>query len=317
MKAAFNIKLQGFPQANRDAMITIKQQATGAEVVKERKPFLDGSLTVRDLDPGLYEVEVRHPNLTTPIDRRVVRLFPTPVPTQVFVPVPADLFRDTPIRDIPDVDLGPVQQAATAARNALQPIAGKSPGEAIRAADWNTLAGAVSDLAGAVLQLAGLVSPQGHNHPEIEEKIGEVQENLRRFAEAYGRSLLELRRELETENLRQQVTDVLDQGGASADLRTRVLDRVAELERTTQSDTPNFTRKLATTGTLLLNAVNEIAVARGAEGETFLQSEAVQKLSGMARQYSEAGTQVKPESELQTYQRTTTTAGSKVQIFRR
>ena len=308
-KAAFSIKLQGFTPANRDATITLRQEATGTSV--ERKPFLDGSLLVRDLDPGFYEVEVRHPNLTQVIDRRRVRLFPSPTPTQIFVPVAADLFRDTPIRDIPDADLGPVQQTLSAAKSALQPIAGKAAGEAIRAADWNTLVSALSDVCTAVAQLTAQVSPQGHNHPELEEKIGEVQDNVRRFSEAFGRSLLEMRRELEAENIRKQATDVLDLGGASDDLRSRVLTRVDDLVKNTQSDTPNFTRKLSVTGEVLLNAVNDIATARGAEAETFLNSAAVQKLRGSAQQYADAGTQTKPEAELQTYMRTTTTSGGK------
>jgi hypothetical protein len=291
-KAAFTIKLQGFSAANRDATVTLRQEATGTTI--ERKPFLDGSLLVRDLDPGFYEVEVRHPNLTQVIERRRVRLFPSPIPTQIFVPIAANLFRDTPIRDVPDADLGPVQQTLSAAKASLQPITGKAPGEAIRAADWKSL-----------------VAPHGHNHRELEEKIGEVQENVRRFGEAFGRSLLELRRELEAENLRKQALDMLDLGGASADLRSRVLTRVDELAKNTQADTPNFTRRLSVTGEVLLNAVNDIATARGAEAETFLNNEAVQKLRGAAQQYADAGTQTKPEAELQTYMRTTTTSGNK------
>lgn len=308
-KASFTIKLQGYPPANRDTTITLRQEATGTAI--ERKPFLDGSLLVRDLDPGFYEVEVRHPNLTQVIDRRRVRLFPSPIPTQIFVPVPADLFRDTPIRDIPDADLGPIQQTVTAAKAALQPVAGKAPGEAIRAADWNTLVNALTDVCSAVSQLTSLVSPQGHNHPELEEKIGEVQDNTRRFAEAFGRSLLEMRRELEAESLRKQATDVLDLGGASDDIRSRVFTRVNELVNSTQSDTPNFTRRLSVTGEVLLNAVNDIATAQGAGGEAFLNNDTVKKLRGAAQQYADAGTQTKAEAELQTYMRTTTTSGGK------
>ena len=305
--AAFNIQLQGFPAANRDATVRLVNQATGAVV--ERKPFLDGSLTMRDLEPGPYEIAVLHPNLTLPIDRRIVRLFPQPAPTYVPIPVPADLFRDTPIRDIPDADLAPVQQAATSVRDRVRPIASKAPGEVIRASDWNTLAAAVGDIAAAVLELTQLVAPKGHNHPEIEEKIGEVQENLRRFAEAFGRSLVELRREIETENLRDKVRKVLDLGGASDDLRNRVLERVADLEDKVQSDTPVFTGRLAVAGSLFLTAVNELAVAQGANADQFLANPEVQTLSGIARQYVETGTQTRPESELLTYQKTTTAAG--------
>jgi hypothetical protein len=291
-------------------VVKLTNEATG-EVI-ERKPFLDGSLQVRDLIPGPYELEVSHPNLTLPIDRRKIRLFPQPAPTFVPIPVPEDLFRDSPIRDIPDADLGPIQQAASSARDRLQPVAGKGPGEAIRAADWNTLVGAMVDLSTAVLQLTALVSPRGHDHPEIAEKIDEVQGNLRRFAEAYGRSLLELRREIETQSLRRNLTDVLDLGGANDDLRQRLVDRVSDLDTKLQVETPVFTQKLANTGSVILTAINEMAVAKGAEADTFLANPAVMQLAGVARQYSEAGSQTRPESELQTYVRTSSTTGGKL-----
>jgi hypothetical protein len=67
-KAAFQIQLQGFVPAYRDAVVKLTNESTGQVV--ERKAFLDGSLAVRDLDPGMYEIEVNHPNLNLPIERR-------------------------------------------------------------------------------------------------------------------------------------------------------------------------------------------------------------------------------------------------------
>ncbi len=131
MKAAFNFQLQGYQPAFRDATISLVHEATGQTF--ERKAFLDGSLVVRDLDPGFYQVSVRHPNLINVIDQRRVRLFPQPAPTKIFVPVPADIFRDTPIRDIPDADLAPVQQTAASVNATVSPIGSKQPGEAILA----------------------------------------------------------------------------------------------------------------------------------------------------------------------------------------
>jgi hypothetical protein len=308
--AAANIQLQGFVAANRDAVVHLTQEATGETI--SRQPFLDGSLLIRDVDPGFYQLQVTHPNLLTPIDTRRIRIFPQPAPTFIPIPVPADLFTDTPIRDIPDADLGPVQQAATAVKSSLAPIASKGPGEAIRAADWNTLASGVMDLATAVMTLTTLVSPIGHAHPEIEEKIGEVQENIRRFAEAFGRSLLELRRELETAYLRQYTIETLDLAQAPAQVRTDALARIDDLQATTQADTPTFTQKLAATGNVLLAQVNDLAVAQGAGADDFRAQPTVKALVDSARNYSEAGTQIKAESELQTYQRTTTAAGPKL-----
>jgi len=307
--ATFDIQLQGFTPANRLAEVKLVNQVTGVEIT--RKPFLDGKLLLRDLDPGPYEVEVTHPNLIQPIDRRVIRLFPQPAPTFVPIKVPPALFRDTPIRETPDADLGPVQQLATGARDRLAPIGAKGPGEAIRAADWNVLVGAVSDLATATLELTRLVSPQGHDHPELEEKIGEVQDNIRRFSEAFGRSLLELRREIESANLRKTVEQVADL--APADIRTavrqRLLTRVGDLEATVRADTPTFTSKLASAGNVFLSEVNEIAVAAGPAADDFRAKPAVQTLVNTARNYQDAGTQTRPESELGTYLRTAQLSG--------
>lgn len=307
MKSSFNMQLQGFTAANRDAVVKITHEATGT--VTERKPFLDGSLVVRDLEPGFYEVEVTHPNLNFPIDRRRVRLFPQPAPTRITIPVPEDLFRDTPIRDIPDADLSPVQQTATDARARLAPLAAKAPGEVIRAADWNQLVGAMADLAGAVLELSKLVTPRGHDHAEIAEKIAEGQENLRRFAEAYGRSLLELKRELEVRTLDQNVNGVLDAAGASAERRERLLTRVNELQGLVQSDTQTFTGKTAAAGLLLLNEINAMAVEQGDAADQFLARDDVRKVNAMARQYADAGAQTRAESELLTYERTSAAIG--------
>jgi hypothetical protein len=304
--ATFNLQLQGFPAANRDASIKLTE-ATGAVV--ERKPFLDGSLAVRDLDPGFYQIQVSHPNVIQPIDTRRIRLFPQIQPTYVPVVIPPILFQNNPIRDIPNADLGPVQQTVAATRDQLRPIGAKAAGEAIRAADWNTLVGAVSDLATAVLSLTQLVSPIGHDHPEIADKIGEVQGNLQRFSEAFGRSLLELRREIETENLRQRVTEVMTLGGATAEQTTRATSRIGELTTLIQTDTPQFTQKLTNVGNLLLSQVNEIAIAKGEGADTFLANPAVVTLNTMARQYSESGVQTSAGAELLTYQRTTTATG--------
>lgn len=309
-KAAFDIRLQGFPAANRDAEITLKNQVTGQEF--KRKPFLDGQLLLRDLEPGPYEMKVEHPNLVQPIDRRTIRLFPQPFPTRVPVTVRPELFRDTPIRDIPDADLSPVQQTAAASREAVAPLATKAPGEVIRAADWNQLAGAVVDLAGAVLELTKLVSPQGHDHPEIAEKIAEVQGNIRRFSESFGRSLVELRRDIESQNLRRNVADVLDRAGAESAIRDRVLGRVAELEESVQQPTNVFSSKLAATGNVLLQEVNELAQAQGDEADTFLAQTEVKNVLAAATHFSQAGGQTSPEEELGTYRRTTSAvSGSK------
>lgn len=305
-KADVNVRLQGFTAANRDAQVILTSEATGHTTTT--KPFLDGTVTVRDLDPGMYELEVRHPNLILPIEKRRIRVFPQPQPTQINIHVPEVIFKDRPIADIPDADLTPVRTAAAAAQSQAQAVGTKSPGEAILAADWNKLAHAVSDLAGAVAQLTQLVSPQGHNHPEIAAKIDEVQGNLRAFADAFGRSVLEIRRQFELDALKHNTDNVLTAAETPAPVKKEILDKIDVLQNNVLVDTPLYTQQLANIGALLQNKINEVAIARGDAGATFLKDPQVAQLSERTRAYTVAGVQTKSESELLVYQKSSSAA---------
>lgn len=301
-KGSVNLKLQNYPPANRDARITLTNAATGQVI--ERKPFLDGTLVLRDVDPGPWQVQVVHPNVVLPLFQKEIRVLPQRLPT--FVPVPIDPldFRDTPIQDTPDADLGPVQRATTAARTQVTAVGGKGPGEVIRAADWNQLVAGVVDLASAVLELVSLVSPKGHDHPEIAVKIDEVQGNVRRFVTSFGRSLLELRRDVENEHLRRVTTDVLDVAGVTGADRERVLARVGDLEASLYSTPVEFSSKLATTGRVLSAEVYDLAHAQGAEEAEFLAHPQVQKMLTLSQSLATSGGQLTAEEELDTYRRT-------------
>lgn len=306
MKSTLNLKLQGVTAANRDAEVVLTNSATGQTL--KRNPFLDGSLVVRDLDPGLWDVKVTHPNVISPIYTGKVRLFPQPTPTFVPIPIPESVFRDTPIRDIPDANLGPVQQSVKSAGDALAPLAGKGPGEVIRASDWNTLVGAVKDIADNLLQVVSLVSPRGHDHPEIAEKIAEVQDNIRSFSEAFGRSLLELRREIEMENFRQRLTGMLDEAQAPQATRDDLLERVNRLGLSLQADPTVFTGQLASAGNRVLSTVAELTTTQPA-----LQDSAnVKVLQQLAQQYIVSGTATNADAELKIYNRTGTATGGKL-----
>lgn len=301
-KGAFNIQLSGFPAANRDARIELENPATGETIT--RAPFLDGSLLVRDLDPGIWNVKLTHGNLINPIFQKPIRVFPQPTPTFVPIPVPETIFRDAPIRDVPDADLGPVQQGLTAARDALGPIQGKSPGEAIRAADWNALVSAVRDLSGNVLELTRLVAPRGHNHPELEEKIAEVQGNVRSFTEAFGKSLLEFRRELEAAHFHSVVTGVLDAAQAPQATRDDLLGRVDRLAGALAADPSVFTAQLASAGSRVLSEVAALVTANPE-----LQSNpAVTSTQATAQTYVQAGVATSAAGELGIYTRSTAAA---------
>lgn len=301
--SSLNIKLQNFPPANRDAVVTLTNQATGQTL--QRKPLLDGTVLVRGLDPGKWEVVVNHPNVVSPLFTGVVATLPTPLPTFVPIPIRPTDFRDTPIQDLPDADLGPVQQIVTAARTSANAVAGKSAGEAIRAADWNQLASAVSDLAGAVLELTSLVSPRGHDHPEIAAKIDEVQGNLRRFIASFGNSVLDLRRDIESQNLRRFTEKTLDVGGVVGADRDRILARVADLELTRSASTLEYSTKLANAGAVLAAEVQNIAVAQGANADSFLNNSDVKTMLGITQTFAAGGGAITADQELDTYRRTT------------
>lgn len=301
-KGAFNIQLSGFTAANRDARVELENPATGQKIT--RAPFLDGSLLVRDLDPGIWNVKLTHPNLINPIFQNPVRVFPQPTPTFIPIPVPETIFRDAPIRDIPDADLGPVQQGVTSARDSLAPIQGKAPGEAIRAADWNALVIAVRDLSANVLELTRLVSPKGHNHPELEEKIAEVQGNTRSFTEAFGRSLLEFRRELEAAHFRNVVTGVLDAAQAPQATRDDLLGRVDRLTESLSADPSVFTAQLSSAGSQVLSQVATLVTAN----PELQANPIVIQTQATAQTYVQGGVATSAANELGIYARSNTAA---------
>lgn len=295
---AFKMQLQGFQPAFAEATVKVTNVGTGAAV--ERKPFLDGTVTISDLAAGQYELEVTHPNLVLPIDRRKIKLFPQVPPT--FVPIPIDpvLFKDSPIRDIPDADLGPIQQTAAAVQQRIARVGGKIAGEAIKSADWNDLAQSVTDLAGAILELTKRVSPVGHDHPEIGEKIDEVEDNMRRFAESFGKSLLAMQRKLESDNLNRNADGAF--AAIPDSIKKKVFDKIADLDPVAQSDPRIFSKRLAVAGGTILTAINEAASAAPDAG-AFLAKPEVKALQAAASNYVDTGVTEAPDREMQVYQR--------------
>jgi len=305
---SLNVQLSGFPAANRDAQVTLTNAATGQSIT--RAPFLDGSLVVRDLDPGIWQMKVTHPNLVTPIFQQPIRVFSQLPPTYVPVPIPPTSFQDTPIATVPAANLGPVQQALTSIRDSIGPVQGKSPGEVIRAADWNVLASAVRDLAANVLQLTNLISPIGHTHPEIADKIEQVQTNLTDFAQSFGQTLLQVERAFETVNLRQRLSAALDQAQAPQATRDDLLARVDNLSNSIQADPSAFTAQLSNTGNRVLTSMSALITANPA----LASNDSVQKAQQIATQYAVSGTATNAAAELNIYKRTTTVSGNKLAV---
>jgi hypothetical protein len=207
------MNILGFAAVNRDLKVELRDPAS-QQVVREARPFLDGTVRLPNVDPGAYEVHVVHPNLLLPVLTRPIRVLPTG-DTNVTVMIDPSKFRNTPIEDIPEANLGPVADLARSVDETMAPLGVKVPGEAIRSGDWNALAGGVRDLSNATGELTRLVSPVGHDHPELAAKINEMSSNFQSLIETMSQALAELQRQIQALRLRRQVEDALDATGAT------------------------------------------------------------------------------------------------------
>jgi hypothetical protein len=271
------MNILGFPAVNRDLTIEVREPIT-QQVVRTVKPFLDGTVRVPQIDPGNYEVTLKHPNLTLPVLRRPIRVLPGG-DTSVSILIDPSKFRNTPIEDIPDANLEPVRQLADSVGESVASLAEKRPGEAILAQDWNRMASAIRDLAGAVSQLTGLVSPQGHDHPEFVRKFDEMSGNFETLLDTLSKTLTELQRQIKTQRLRRQVEDVLDTAGVDkASTRGREFLSVVEALETKVSATPTeFGRDVRSAGVQLTTKLEKL-LEENADNPAVTGSEPVRDL---------------------------------------
>ena len=258
---AFTFQVSGHAPARRDVTLEIINETTGEK--RTVSPFLDGSATVRGLPTGAYQVRVLHPNVVGQlVDMRRVRLFEG-LPTRITLPLPEELFRDTPVRETPDADLTPVHQAAIAARDLVTASGGKQPGDPIRSEDWNAVVGALGDLATAMAELTRLVSPRGHDHPELEEQLDEGTGNLRRFADQFGAQLARIQRTLQTLAIERQVEGTFATAGIVPDaVRQSALESIQLLKQHSDSDTIVWGARKKTAYTSILNAMADLRDAQ-------------------------------------------------------
>jgi hypothetical protein len=245
---ALNLNILGFPAVNRDLTVQITDPTSG-DVVKTGRPFLDGTLSLPAVAPGAYEIALLHPNLALPVLRQPIRVLPIG-DTQISLLIDPSRFRNTPIVDVPDANLGPVRDAATTVQQTVQPLAAKRPGESITSSDWNSLAGSVASLAEAVSQLTRLVSPVGHNHPELEDKINEIQGNFTTLLDTVTTAMTELQRQIQAERIRKQVGSLADLAGLAADnpRRQALTDALTQLDRGVVESPTRFAQISRTVG---------------------------------------------------------------------
>jgi hypothetical protein len=272
------LNILGFPAANRDLSVKVIDPVS-QNVVRTVTPFLDGTVRIPKIDPGAYEIAIQHPNVALPILRRPIRVLPVG-PTNISLVIDPSKFRNTPIEDIPDANLAPVQEMAQSVAETVTPLANKLPGEAILAQDWNAMAGAIRDLAGALGQLTQLVSPTGHNHPELEKKFDEVAGNFNELINSVSASLTELQRQFQTQRLRQQIGDVLDRAAIdpASPKGLEFTNLVSNLETNVTATPTTFGREVRNTAVQLSTKLEALLDEHASDPE-FSTSDAVKGLS--------------------------------------
>jgi hypothetical protein len=272
------LNLLGFPAVNRDLTVELRDPAT-QNVVRTVKPFLDGTVRVPKIDAGAYEVSVRHPNIAVPVLTRPIRVLPVG-DTKVSLVIDPSKFRNTPIEDIPDANLTPVQDLAKSVAETVLPLSNKVPGEAILSRDWNTLASAVRDLANAIGELTQLVAPLGHNHRELETKFDEVTGNFDSLVNTISTTVAELQRQIQTQRFRKQIDDVLDAASIppGSPRAKEFTDLVSGLESSITVSPTAFSREVRNAATVLAGKVQTLIDDQTPADPEFATKESVQNL---------------------------------------
>lgn len=280
MATLLKMQLNTPPAVTRDTTVLMVNAATGER--RTAKPFLDGTVSVSGLAAGEWEMQVRHPNFVADLLRRRIRIFPDR-PTFIPLPIPRDLFENTPIAATPDADLGPVEARMDAAAEAAERQARKRAGQAIFADDWNDLAAVVGDIARGTKEMAALVSPLGHDHPELVAKLDEQDRNIQRLFDVFGESVAQLQREVQILGLQNRVDEALNTlpDAKRGTFRPRFVALLRELDSARGENPQNFTSRLQRIAANLSELLRE---ALQDEPTTVTASPAVAALGAVATQ---------------------------------
>ncbi|UFN46886.1 hypothetical protein LPC08_12685 [Roseomonas sp. OT10] len=275
MATLLKMQLSTPPAITRDTTVEMVNAATGER--RTTKPFLDGTVSVAGIAAGEWEVQVRHPNFLADLFRRRIRIFPDR-PTFIPIPIPANLFENTPIANTPDADLGPVQTRLAASAETADRQARKRAGQPIFADDWNELSSVVAEVARGTKDLTTLVSPIGHDHPEIVAKIEEQASNLQRLFDVFGEAVSQLQREVQILGLQNRVEDALDAlpDAKRTTFKPRFQTLLRNLDEARGENPQNFTARLQRIAADLSALVQE---ATADEPPVVLNSAAVVALS--------------------------------------
>lgn len=301
------LSVLGFPVVNRDLTVELRDPVT-QNVVKTATPFSDGTVRIPQMNPGAYELTIRHPNLTLPVLQRPIRILPTG-DTKISVLIDPSRFTNTPIQQTTEANLAPINDIAASVGETLTPLANKKAGEAILSQDWNQMAGGIRDMSGAMQELTKVVSPTGHAHPEYVAKFDEITTNFQNLLDTLSSSFTELQRQIQSLRLRGHVTDVLDVAGidkASPQGKDMlaVLDQLDSQVTTTPT---NYGRELRNAAVQIDTKLTTIMDANK-DKPLVINSDAVKQLStavDLAKQ-NRAGTYL---GELEQYQQMDRTLG--------
>jgi hypothetical protein len=275
-----NLQLNTDAAINRDLDVELISEASGAR--KTAKPYLDGSVRIPDLEPGGWRVVVKHPNLIHSVLDRRITVFPDR-PTFVPLQIPKDIFSNAKIRDTPDADLSPELVRLDEVVAAADQQGRKVAGQPIFAADWNSMAGTLGDVARTTRDLAQKVSPIGHDHPELVEKLDELQANLGRFFEVFGQTVVQLQRQIQQLALHQQTQATLDKiPDITPAKREEVAKTIGKLATLTEERSDIYIREVKRAGEQLHAQVLEAAGGN----ETLMADKDVVELLDVAREMS-------------------------------
>jgi hypothetical protein len=306
--STLNLSVLGFPAVNNDLTVEVRDPQT-LTVVATGRPFLDGSISIPKLDPGPYEIAVLHTNLALPVLTRPIRVLPVG-DTTISVLIDPSKFRNTPIADIPDANLGPVRDTAGSIGETVLPLAQKQPGESIRAADWNAMASGIRDLSTALGELTRLVTPVGHDHPELTAKIDEMTANFSQLLDTLSAAMTELQRQIQALRFRRQVDDLISK--AALDPATgpgkNLIDIVSQLDLNVTETPTRFSRVARGAGVQLSTTLTQVLDANQGN-EQLLNSDAVKNL-GQTSDLLRAATSTTYSAELEQQRKTDRTFGT-------
>jgi hypothetical protein len=278
MKNELTVNLLGFPAANRDMTVELRDP-TSNTVVRTVKPFLDGTVRVAQMPPGAYQMTVIHPNLAVPVLTRSIRVLPGG-DTKISVLIDPSKFRNTPIEDIPEANLEPVQTIAKSVAETMLPLGQKQAGEAIRSEDWNAMASGLREVALAVAELTRLISPTGHDHPEFVTKFDEVTNNFSTLLNTLTAAMTELQRQIQSQRIRAQVEEVLSEANIpKEDSRSKqIMTLVENLEKSVTKTPTAFGKDARNVGAQVETHLSAIIEANR-NNPAFVNSEKVATLS--------------------------------------